>query len=242
MLCGAALRNKGVQPLLDAVVDYLPSPLDVPPVEGVDPTEDEPLLRGAAATTSPSRRSPSRSRPTRSSASSLLPRLLGLLKAGEHVYNSTKDKRERIGRIVLLHANHREDIEFGLGRRHRRRGRAQGRPFTGDTLSDPDKPIVLETIKFPEPVIHIAIEPKTKADQEKMGLALARLAEEDPTFRVRTDPETGQTLICGMGELHLEVIVDRMLPRVQSGRERRSAAGRLPRDDHPGRRRPRAAS
>jgi elongation factor G len=209
VLCGAALRNKGVQPMLDAIVDYLPSPLDVPPVEGVDPKSGEPLVR----------------EPRDDEAFSALAFKImsdpfvgklaffrvysGVLEAGDTIYNPTKDRRERIGRIILMHANDREDVEFvATGDIAAAVGLKQ--TFTGDTLSDPDRPIVLETIKFPEPVIQIAVEPKTKADEEKMSLALARLAEEDPTFRVHTDPESAQTLISGMGELHLEVIVDRM--------------------------------
>lgn len=209
VLCGAALRNKGVQPMLDAIVDYLPSPLDVPPVEGVDPKSGEPLVREAR---------------DEEAFSALAFKIMsdpfvgklaffrvysGVLEAGDTIYNPTKDRRERIGRIILMHANDREDVEFvATGDIAAAVGLKQ--TFTGDTLSDPDKPIVLETIKFPEPVIQIAVEPKTKADEEKMSLALARLAEEDPTFRVHTDPESAQTLISGMGELHLEVIVDRM--------------------------------
>ena len=209
VLCGAALRNKGVQPMLDAIVDYLPSPLDVPAVEGVDPKSGEPLVR----------------EPRDDEAFSALAFKImsdpfvgklaffrvysGFLEAGDTLYNPVKDRRERIGRIILMHANDREDVEFvATGDIAAAVGLKS--TFTGDTLCDPDKPIVLETIKFPEPVIQIAVEPKTKADEEKMSLALARLAEEDPTFRVHTDPESAQTLISGMGELHLEVIVDRM--------------------------------
>ena len=210
VLCGAALRNKGVQPLLDAIVAYLPSPLDVPPVEGENPKTGEVLVRR------PDENEPFSALAFKIMADPFVGKLAffrvysGTLRAGDTVLNPTKDRRERIGRILLLHANHREevqvvtagDIAAGVGLKS---------TTTGDTLCDPNKPIVLESIKFPEPVISVAIEPKTKADEEKMSLALARLAEEDPTFRTRTDPETGQTLISGMGELHLEVIVDRML-------------------------------
>jgi elongation factor G len=210
VLCGAALRNKGVQPLLDAIVAYLPSPLDVPPVEGENPKTGDVLVRR------PDEDEPFSALAFKIMADPFVGKLAffrvysGVLRAGDTVLNTTKDRRERIGRILLLHANHREevqvvtagDIAAAVGLKN---------TFTGDTLSDPENPIVLESIKFPEPVISVAIEPKTKADEEKMSLALARLAEEDPTFRTRTDSETGQTLISGMGELHLEVIVDRML-------------------------------
>ena len=209
VLCGAALRNKAVQPLLDAVVAYLPSPLDVPPVVGKDVKTEEDIVR------LPKDDEPFSALVFKLAADPFVGKLAffrvysGSIKAGDAVLNSTKDERERVSRIVLLHANHREDVDqvaagdiaaaVGLKR-----------SFTGDTLCDPGKPVILEQIKFPEPVIQIAVEPKTKVDEEKMSLALARLAEEDPTFRQHTDPETAQTLISGMGELHLEVIVDRM--------------------------------
>jgi len=209
VLCGAALRNKAVQPLLDAVVAYLPSPLDVPPVTGTDPKTGEELVRR------PTDDDPFAALAFKIAADPFSGKLAffrvysGTLHAGDQVYNATKDKKERISRIVLLHADHREDVsEVGAGEIAGAIGLKQ--TFTGDTLCDPDKPIILETIKFPEPVIQIAVEPKTKADEEKMSLALARLAEEDPTFQVKTDPDSGQTLIAGMGELHLEVLVDRM--------------------------------
>ncbi|HZQ49004.1 MAG TPA: elongation factor G [Candidatus Dormibacteraeota bacterium] len=209
VLCGAALRNKGVQPMLDAVVHYLPSPLDVPPVDGVDPKSGEPLVRKAQDD------EPFAALAFKIMSDPFVGKLAffrvysGVLRAGDTIYNSTKDRKERIGRILLMHANHREEVEqVAAGDIAAAVGLKQ--TFTGDTLCDPDKPIVLETIKFPEPVIQIAVEPKTKADEEKMSLALARLAEEDPTFRVHTDPDSGQTIIAGMGELHLEVIVDRM--------------------------------
>ena len=210
VLCGTALKNKGVRPLLDAVVDYLPSPLDIPPITGINPRTGEEVTRAASAT------EPFTALAFKIAADPFVGKLAfirvysGGLKSGSYLFNSTKDNRERVGRIVKLHANHREDVDsvsagdiaavVGLKA-----------TVTGDTLCQPENPIVLEAIKFPEPVIDIAIEPKTKADQDKMGIALARLSEEDPTFRVRSDQETGQTLISGMGELHLEVIVDRML-------------------------------
>jgi len=209
VLCGAALRNKGVQPMLDAIVDYLPSPLDVPPVEGVDPKSGEPLVREARDDEAFSALAFKIMSDPFVGKLAFFRVYSGVLEAGDTIYNPTKDRRERIGRIILMHANDREDVEFvATGDIAAAVGLKQ--TFTGDTLCDPDKPIVLETIKFPEPVIQIAVEPKTKADEEKMSLALARLAEEDPTFRVHTDPESAQTLISGMGELHLEVIVDRM--------------------------------
>ena len=210
VLNGAALRNKGVQPMLDAVVHYLPSPLDVPPVDGLEPKTGEALVR------KPEDDEPFSALAFKIAADPFIGKLAffrvysGVLHTGDSLYNSTKDRKERIGRIVLLHANHREDVEFvAAGDIAAAVGLKQ--TFTGDTLCDPERPIVLESIKFPEPVIQIAVEPKTKADEEKMSLALARLAEEDPTFRVHTDAESGQTIIAGMGELHLDVIVDRML-------------------------------
>src|SRR5215208_3062511 len=210
VLCGSALRNKGVRPLLDAVVDYLPSPLDVPPVRGTNPrTEAEEERR-------PSADEPFAALAFKIVSDPFVGKLAyirvysGELKSGSYLYNSTKDQRERVGRLLQMHANHREDIQTVSAGNIAAAVGLRG-TVTGDTLSDPDHPILLETIRFPEPVIDIAIEPRTKADQDKMGLALARLSEEDPTFRVRSDQETGQTLISGMGELHLEVIVDRML-------------------------------
>jgi elongation factor G len=210
VLCGSALRNKGVQPMLDAVVAYLPSPLDLPPVSGINPRTDEPELRETDD------KEPFAALAFKIVSDPFVGRLCyfrvysGTLSTGSYVYNATKGKRERIGRLLQMHANHREDIaEVYAGDIAAAVGLKE--TFTGDSLTDQDKPLVLENIKFPEPVIHIAIEPKTKQDQDKMGIALARLAEEDPTFRVSSNPETGQTLIAGMGELHLEVIVDRML-------------------------------
>ena len=209
VLTGAALRNKGVQPMLDAVVHYLPSPLDVPPVEGLDPKTGETLVR------KPEDESPFSALAFKIASDPFVGKLAffrvysGMLRQGDTIQNTTKDRKERIGRILLMHANHREEVEaVGAGDIAAAVGLKQ--TFTGDTLSDPDHPVVLETIKFPEPVIQVAVEPKTKADEEKMSLALARLAEEDPTFRVHTDEESGQTIIAGMGELHLDVIVDRM--------------------------------
>ncbi|MFY9529337.1 MAG: elongation factor G [Candidatus Acidiferrales bacterium] len=210
VLAGSAFKNKGIQPLLDAVVDYLPSPLDVPPVEGLSPDDGEPVLRRA-----------SDDQPFAALAFKIMSDpyvghltyirvYSGVLKTGASVYNSTRKTRERIGRLLRMHANKREEIEsieagdiaacVGLKN-----------VTTGDTLCDENKPVVLESIEFPAPVISVAIEPKTKADQEKMGTALGKLAQEDPTFRVHTDHDTGQTLISGMGELHLEIIVDRMM-------------------------------
>ena len=210
VLCGTALKNKGVRPLLDAVVDYLPSPLDIPPITGTNPRTGEEVTRSASAT------DPFTALAFKIAADPFVGKLAfirvysGALKSGSYLFNSTKDTRERVGRIVKLHANHREDVDaVSAGDIAAVVGLKS--TVTGDTLCQPETPIVLEAIKFPEPVIDIAIEPKTKADQDKMGLALARLSEEDPTFRVRSDQETGQTLISGMGELHLEVIVDRML-------------------------------
>ncbi|TMK61782.1 MAG: elongation factor G [Actinobacteria bacterium] len=212
VLCGSSFKNKGVQPLLDAVIDYLPSPLDVPPVMGIEPAKGE---EGAPAERPPSDDAPFAALAFKVMSDPFVGKLTyfrvysGRVEAGGRVLNSTTGRTERIGRILMMHANDREeqqeiyagDIAAAVGLKQ---------TSTGDTLCAPDAPIVLETIQFPEPVVHVSIEPKTKVDQEKMGVALARLAEEDPTFQVRTDEETGQTLISGMGELHLEVIVDRM--------------------------------
>ena len=209
VLCGSALRNKGVQPMLDAVIDYLPSPLDLPPVHGVDPDSGADVVRTASES------EPFAALAFKIVSDPFVGRLCyfrvysGKLSAGSYLLNSTKDNRERVGRLLQMHADHREDITdvyagdiaavVGLKN-----------TFTGDTLCDPTAPVVLEAIKFADPVITVAIEPKSKPDQDKMGNALARLAEEDPTFRVRTDEETNQTIISGMGELHLEIMVDRM--------------------------------
>jgi elongation factor G len=210
VLAGSAFKNKGIQPLLDAVVDYLPSPVDVPPVEGTNPDNDETELRRAAD-----------NEPFSALAFKIMSDPFvghvtyirvysGVLKSGSYVYNPAKRTRERISRLLQMHANKREEIEevyagdicacVGLKSVN-----------TGDTLCDEQKQVILETIDFPAPVISVAIEPKTKADQDKLGVAMQRLAQEDPTFRVSTEPDTGQTLISGMGELHLEIIVDRML-------------------------------
>jgi len=208
ILCGSAFKNKGVQPMLDAVIDYLPSPIDIEPAQGTNLRGDEEILRG----------------PDDDAFAALAFKIVadpfgkltyfrvysGEIAKGEELYNSTKEKRERLGRILLMHANQREDLDVamagdivaGLGFKE---------VTTGDTLCDRDTPVILERMEFPEPVIHVAIEPKTKSDQDKLGKALKSLSDEDPTFRVRTDEETGQTVISGMGELHLEVLVDRMM-------------------------------
>ncbi len=210
ILCGSALKNKGVQFMLDAVVDYLPSPLDVPALAGTDPQDLEKKLTRQVADDAPFS-----ALAFKIAADPFIGKLCyfrvysGTLKAGSYVLNATTGERERIGRVVRMHANSREevdevyagDIAAAVGLKS---------TFTGHTLCDPESPILLETITFPEPVISVAIEPKTKQDQEKMGIALQKLAEEDPTFRVRTDEETLQIIISGMGELHLDVIVDRM--------------------------------
>jgi elongation factor G len=208
ILCGSAFKNKGVQPMLDAVVDFMPSPLDIPPAEGTNLKGDETLTRAADDAA-----------PFSALAFKIVADPFGKLtyfrvysgsvSKGDEVYNSVKEKRERIGRLLLMHANNREDIDTafsgdivaGLGFKD---------VTTGDTLCDKTNSIILERMEFPDPVIHVAIEPKTKNDQDKLGKALKSLSDEDPTFRVRTDEETGQTVISGMGELHLEVLVDRM--------------------------------
>ncbi len=209
VLTGSALKNKGVQPMLDAVVHYLPSPLDVPPVIGRDPKTDADVVRTVDD------KEPFAALAFKIAADPFVGKLAffrvysGRLKTGSYVYNASKDKKERIGRIVQLHANHREEIdEVAAGDIAAAVGLRD--TYTGDTLTDPDHPVILESMVFPEPVIEVAIEPKTKADQDKLAVALQRLAEEDPTFRVKNDEESGQTLIAGMGELHLDVLVDRM--------------------------------
>ena len=209
VLCGSAFKNKGVQPLLDCVVDYMPSPLDVPPIKGVHPDT------GAEDQRTASDSEPFSALAFKIMADPFVGKLAffrtysGVLSAGSYVYNSTKGKKERIGRILQMHANHREDIqEVRSGDIAAAVGLKD--TTTGDTLCDEKIPIILEKMVFPDPVISVAIEPKTKADQEKMGGALSRLAEEDPTFKMHTDTETGQTIIEGMGELHLEIIVDRL--------------------------------
>ena len=210
VLCGSSYRNKGVQNMLDAVIDFMPSPLDVPPIKGVIPRTEEEAVRHSSDD------EPFAALAFKIMTDPFVGKLAffrvysGTLNSGSHVYNSVKDNKERIGRILQMHANHREDIETvyagdiaaAVGLKN---------TTTGDTLCDEKNPIILESMEFPEPVIRVAIEPKTKAGQEKMGIALAKLAEEDPTFRTYTDDETGQTIIAGMGELHLEIIVDRLL-------------------------------
>jgi elongation factor G len=208
MLCGSAFKNKGVQAMLDAVIDYLPSPIDIPPVKGV-------RENGEADERAPSDDAPFAGLAFKIMTDPFVGQLTffrvysGVVNSGDTVYNPIKGRKERIGRLLQMHANDREeikevragDIAAAVGLRDY---------MTGDTLTDPQKIITLEKMEFPEPVIHVAVEPKTKADQEKMGIALGRLAQEDPSFRVRTDEESGQTIISGMGELHLEIIVDRM--------------------------------
>ena len=216
VVCGTAFRNKGVQPMLDAVVDYLPSPLDVPPIKGVEPGTDKADARPASDD------APFSALAFKIMTDPFVGTLTffrvysGSLASGASIYNSTKSKRERVGRLLKMHANKREeikevyagDIAAAVGLRT---------ATTGDTICDEDEPIVLESIDFPDPVISIAIEPKSKADQEKLGLSLQKLATEDPSFRVRSDEETGQTIISGMGELHLEIIVDRLLREFSVG-------------------------
>jgi elongation factor G len=208
VLCGSAFKNKGVQPLLDAVVDYLPSPLDIPPVEGVNPDTDAADTR-EASDTAPFSALAFKIMNDPFVGSLTFARIYsGKLEKGA-VANSVKDKKEKIGRMLLMHANNREDIDVAYaGDIVAIAGLKE--TTTGDTLCDPNKPIILERMEFPDPVIEVAVEPKTKADQEKMGIALNRLAAEDPSFRVTTDHESGQTIIKGMGELHLEILVDRM--------------------------------
>ncbi|TDA68592.1 MAG: elongation factor G [Clostridia bacterium] len=210
VLCGSAFKNKGVQPLLDALVDYLPSPLDVPPIRGIRPDTGEETVR------SPEDGAPFSALAFKIMADPYVGKLTffrvysGEVKTGSYVYNSTKGRRERIGRLLRMHANHREEITAAMaGDIVAAVGLKE--TTTGDTLCDEQAPVILEAMQFPEPVISVAIEPKSKADQERMSLALQRLTEEDPTFRVNTDAETGQTLISGMGELHLEIIVDRLM-------------------------------
>ena len=210
MLCGSAYRNKGVQMMLDAVIDYMPSPLDIPPIKGVNPDTGEEDVRHTSDT------EPFSALAFKIMADPLVGKLAffrvysGTLQSGSYVYNSTKGKKERIGRILQMHANKREEIqEVYAGDIAAAVGLKD--TTTGDTLCDEKHEIILESMEFPDPVIEIAIEPKTKAGQEKMGIALAKLAEEDPTFKTYTNEDTGQTIIAGMGELHLEIIVDRLL-------------------------------
>jgi elongation factor G len=215
VLCGAALKNKGVQRMLDAVIDYLPSPLDIPPITGTRPGQIA-GEEGVDLITRPTdEKAPFAGLVFKIVADPYVGKLAyfrvysGMLEAGSYVLNTTRNQRERVGRLIQMHANHREEIkEVYAGDIAAMVGPKQS--FTGDTICDPDKPIVLESIRFPEPVLQLAIEPKTKSDQDKLAVALVRLSEEDPTFRVYTDQETAQTIIAGMGELHLEVLVDRM--------------------------------
>lgn len=210
VLCGSSFKNKGVQPLLDAIVDYLPSPLDIPPVRGINPNTEAEDQREASDD------APFSALAFKVMADPYVGKLTffrvysGILTSGSYIYNSTKGKRERIGRLLRMHANHREEVdEVRTGDIAAAVGLKD--TGTGDTLCDDNNPIVLESMEFPEPVIDVAIEPKTKQDQEKMGIALQKLSEEDPTFKIHTNPETGQTIISGMGELHLEIITDRLL-------------------------------
>ncbi len=210
VMCGSAFRNKGVQPLLDAVIDYLPSPLDLPPVEGTDPKTGEPLERAA----DPS--GPFAALAFKIISDPYVGKLTyfrvysGTLKSGSYVFNANKSQKERVSRILQMHANHREDIpEVSAGNVVAAVGLRI--TATGDSLCEERAPVILEAMHFPDPVISVAVEPKTRADEEKLSTSLARLADEDPTFRVRFDTETGQTIISGMGELHLEIIVDRLL-------------------------------
>ena len=209
VFCGSAYKNKGIQMLLNAVIDYLPNPLDVPPVKGTDPKTGEEMTRKA------SDKEPLAALAFKIMADPFVGKLAyfrvysGIMEQGTYVLNSTKNKKERVGRLLQMHANHRKEIDIAYTG-----DIAAAVGFkdvtTGDTLCSEEQPIILEKMEFPDPVISVAVEPKTKADQEKMGIALQRLAEEDPTFRVHTDPESSQTIISGMGELHLEIIVDRM--------------------------------
>ncbi|MCA1697064.1 MAG: elongation factor G, partial [Actinobacteria bacterium] len=216
VLCGTAFKNKAVQPLLDAICWYLPSPLDIPPYEGTDPSTGEKLVR------KPDDADPFSALAFKIMSDPYVGRLTylriysGTLRAGEHLLNATRDRRERVGRILQMHANHREDKEAVftgdivaiVGLKH---------TLTGDTICDPKQPALLEEMSFPTPVIDVAVEPKSKADSEKLATALQRLSEEDPTFRVHTDEDTGQTIISGMGELHLEVLVDRLTREFKVG-------------------------
>ncbi len=215
ILCGSALRNKGMQSLLNAIIDYLPSPLDMPPVRAVD-------VRGAEVTHPASDEAPFTALAFKVVSDPFVGRLVyfrvysGKVAAGAQAYNSTRDKRERIGRLILMHANHRVEIgEADTGAIVATLGLKN--TFTGDTLCHPSRPVLLESIRFPEPVLSVAIEPKTKVDQDRMGEALQKLTEEDPTFKVTYNQETGQTVISGMGELHLEVIVSRLLSEFRVG-------------------------
>ncbi|MER2138519.1 MAG: elongation factor G [Succiniclasticum sp.] len=216
VFCGSSYKNKGIQPLLDAVVDYMPAPTDIESIKGINPETGEEDSRPT------SDNEPFSALAFKIATDPFVGKLgffrvySGMITAGSYVYNSSKDKRERMGRILLMHANHREEIPEAYSGDI---AAAVGLKFTstGDTLCDEKAPIILESMVFPEPVISVAVEPKTKADQEKMGIALQKLAEEDPTFKVHTDPETAQTIISGMGELHLDIIVDRLLREFRVG-------------------------
>ncbi|MDQ3540200.1 MAG: elongation factor G, partial [Chloroflexota bacterium] len=210
ILCGSALKNKGVQPMLDSIIDFLPSPLDVPPMIGIDPRTEEEVPREVDPNAPFSALAFKIASDPHVGKLAYIRVYSGTLKSGSYVQNSTKEQRERIGRLLQMHSNHREEIaEVSAGNICAVIGLKS--TYTGDTLCDPAQPVILENITFPEPVISVSVEPKTRADQDKMGAALARLADEDPTFRVRTNEETGQTVIDGMGELHLAIIVDRMM-------------------------------
>ncbi len=210
VVCGASFKNKGVQALLDAVIDFLPSPLDIPPVQGIHPETRETEERKASDDEPFSALAFKIMNDQHVGQLVFLRVYSGTLEAGSGVYNSTKDKKERVGRLLRMHANKKEEVE-SIASGDIAAAIGLKLTTTGDTLCDPDRPIVLESMTFPEPVIAVAIEPKTRADEEKLGVALSRLALEDPTFRVTTEEETSQTLIHGMGELHLEIIVDRLL-------------------------------
>ena len=210
VLCGSAFKNKGVQPLLDAVIDYLPSPVDIPPVQGINPETRETEERPASDDAPFSALAFKIMNDQHVGQLVFLRVYSGTLEAGSGVYNSTKDKKERVGRLLRMHANKKEEVE-SVAAGDIAAAIGLKLTTTGDTLCDADKPIVLESMTFPEPVIAVAIEPKTRADEEKLGVSLSRLALEDPTFRVTSEEETSQTLIHGMGELHLEIIVDRLL-------------------------------
>ena len=209
VLCGSSFKNKGVQTLLDAVVDYLPSPIDIPPVEGIDVKTDAKAIRKSDDNEPFSGLAFKIMNDPFVGSITFMRVYSGILESGSYVLNSVKDKKERIGRMLLMHANHREEIkEARAGDIVALVGLKD--TTTGDTLCDESKPVILEKMEFPDPVIEVAVEPKTKADIEKMGIALNRLAMEDPSFRVAVDQESGQTVIKGMGELHLEILVDRM--------------------------------
>lgn len=227
--CGTAFKNKGIQPMLDAVIDYLPSPIDVPSVTGFNP------VSGVDEERASTDNAPFSALAFKIATDPFVGKLIffrvysGTLKSGSYILNSTKDSKERIGRLLQMYADKRAEIEEVHAGDIAAAVGLKG-TTTGDTICEESKPIILESIVFPEPVIFVAIEPKTKADQEKLGVALGRLAEEDPTFRIKGDPDTGQTIISGMGELHLEIIVDRLL-RIQGGSECGQASGSLQGND-----------